>query len=277
MSAGPLLAAAAEVLPFRELQALAVAFFAPALVFGLLERAFPASPAQRVLRPQLGTDFLFFLGQLVLWRGAALFVLALLYRHLRDVLPPGFTGWVGAQPLWLQLAATVVLSDLFIYWGHRLQHHSALLWRFHAVHHSSEHLDWLAAYREHPLDGLYTQIVGNLPVLLLGLRFEPLLALYTLRGAWAIFIHANVRIPLGPLRVLLGSPELHHWHHCRERFHGNYANLSPLMDVLFGTYRFPPHEPDTIGLSEPHPRGYFRQLAWPLWRWRGGRGPHVAG
>jgi sterol desaturase/sphingolipid hydroxylase (fatty acid hydroxylase superfamily) len=32
--------------------------------------------------------------------------------------------------------------------------------------------------------------------------------------------------------VLVG---LHHWHHDRDRDFGNYANVSPLMDVLFGT------------------------------------------
>ena len=176
---------------------------------------------------------------------------------------------VAAQPLWLQLCEAVLISDLCAYLGHLLQHHSAFLWRFHAVHHSAEHLDWLAAYREHPLDGLYTQIMVNLPVLLLGLRFEPLIALYTFRGLWAIFIHSNVRISLGPLRMLLGSPELHHWHHARDRFHGNYANLSPLWDLLFKTYRCPPIEPDSVGLCEPFPRGYVRQLLWPFWM----RGP----
>ena len=91
-------------------------------------------------------------------------------------------------------------------------------------------------------------------------RFEPLIALFTFRGLWALFIHSNVRVSLGPLRMLVGSPELHHWHHARDRFHGNYANLSPLMDLLFGTYRCPPEEPEALGLAEPFPRGYLAQL-----------------
>ena len=48
------------------------------------------------------------------------------------------------------------MSDLCVYWGHRLQHRVDFLWRFHAIHHSAEHLDWLAAHREHPLDTVYT-------------------------------------------------------------------------------------------------------------------------
>ena len=29
-----------------------------------------------------------------------------------------------------------------------MQHRVEFLWRFHSIHHSSTHLDWLAAYRE---------------------------------------------------------------------------------------------------------------------------------
>ena len=51
----------------------------------------------------------------------------------------------------------MLLSDLCVYWGHRLQHNNAFLWRFHSIHHSAEHLDWLAAHREHPIDTIYTR------------------------------------------------------------------------------------------------------------------------
>lgn len=57
---------------------------------------------------------------------------------------------------------------------------------------------------------------------------------------------------------------MHHWHHSRERFPGNYANVSPLMDVIFGTYRCPPREPEALGLETPMPRGYLAQLARPF-------------
>lgn len=241
-----------------------IAFCAPAIVFGLLERAYPANAQQRVVRPHWHTDLFFFLGQLVLWRLLALQALYAIQQLLDTHVPSALRDHIASQSMWLQLIMAIVLSDLCTYWGHRLQHHSAFLWRFHSVHHSSEHLDWLAAYREHPLDGLYTQIMVNMPALLLGLRFEPLAALFAFRGVWAIFIHSNVRVPLGPLRMIFGSPELHHWHHARDRFQGNYANLSPLMDILFGTYRCPPREPETLGLVEPFPRSYLAQLLWPF-------------
>ena len=180
------------------------------------------------------------------------------------VVPGALRVVVGSQPWWLQAVEVILLSDFLIYWGHRLQHRVPFLWRFHAVHHSSEHLDWLAAHREHPLDSIYTVGIINLPALVLGFPIETLAGFIAFRGIWAIYIHSNVRLPIGPLRVLLGSPQLHHWHHDRDRDAGNYANLSPLMDLLFGTYRCPDHEPEAFGIKEPTPRTYLGHMLRPL-------------
>ena len=143
-------------------------FAALALVFGLLERAFPARPEQPILRRGFATDLAYFLGQYLLWSALALLALQLLQRNIEALTPAAVRAAVAAQPLWLQAVEVLVLSDLTIYWGHRLQHRVPLLWRFHAVHHSAEHLDWLAAHREHPLDGMLTQLAVNAPALLLG-------------------------------------------------------------------------------------------------------------
>jgi sterol desaturase/sphingolipid hydroxylase (fatty acid hydroxylase superfamily) len=233
-------------------------------VFRPLEWAFPARPGQRFFRPAWATDLAFFLGQYLLWGGLVFGALATFGETLRGGVPAGLRADVASQPWWLQALEVVLLSDLLVYWGHRLQHRVPLLWRFHAVHHSAEHLDWLAAHREHPLDTVYTVGLINLPAFLLGFPLSTLAGLAAFRGIWAIYIHSNVRLPIGPLRVLLGSPELHHWHHARDRHAGNYANLSPLMDVLFWTYRCPDREPDAFGLREAFPRSYVGQLIRPL-------------
>jgi hypothetical protein len=176
----------------------------------------------------------------------------------------GFRSAVAGQPWWLQAVEMILLSDFLIYWGHRLQHRVPLLWRFHSIHHSAEHLDWLAAHREHPLDTVYTVGLINLPAFLLGFPLETLAGLIAFRGIWAIYIHSNVRLPIGPLRWFIGAPELHHWHHDRARDAGNYANISPLMDIAFGTYRCPDHEPESFGIHEPIPRSYLGQMLHPF-------------
>jgi sterol desaturase/sphingolipid hydroxylase (fatty acid hydroxylase superfamily) len=234
------------------------------LVFWPLEKAFPARP-QPLIRPEWWMDLLFFLGQYLLWGGSVLAVLEWFRGWLDGIVPAVFRAAVGSQPWWMQVIEVILLSDMLVYWGHRLQHRVGFLWRFHSIHHSAEHLDWLAAHREHPLDTVYTMGLINLPAFIMGFPLEALAGLLAFRGIWAIYIHSNVRLPLGRLRMLVGAPELHHWHHSREREAGNYANISPLMDLLFGTYHCPAHEPEALGVHEPMPRTYWGQLLYPFY------------
>jgi sterol desaturase/sphingolipid hydroxylase (fatty acid hydroxylase superfamily) len=250
--------------PYALVFSAGLSFLFLVLVFRPLEIAFPAKPGQRFFRPAWFTDLCFFLGQYLLWSGLVLWVLSRFSGWLDGFVPYGFRRAVASQPWWLQVVEVLLLSDLLVYWGHRLQHRVGFLWRFHAVHHSAEHLDWLAAHREHPLDTVYTMGLINLPAFILGFPLETLAGFVAFRGIWAIYIHSNVRLPIGPLRVLLGAPEIHHWHHDRDRDAGNYANLSPIMDVLFGTYRCPDHEPELFGLNTPSPRTYLGHVVQPL-------------
>jgi sterol desaturase/sphingolipid hydroxylase (fatty acid hydroxylase superfamily) len=233
-------------------------------VFRPLELAFPAKPGQRFFRPDWLTDLFFFLGQYLLWNALVFWCLARFQTTLHGVVPAGFRSAVAGQPFWLQVVEVVFLSDFCVYWGHRLQHRSSFLWRFHSVHHSAEHLDWLAAHREHPLDTVYTLALINLPAFVLGFPLAALAGFIAFRGIWAIYIHSNVRLPLGPLRPLLGAPELHHWHHARDRDAGNYGNVCPLMDLLFGTHVCPDHEPESLGLNQPTATTWLGHMIRPL-------------
>jgi sterol desaturase/sphingolipid hydroxylase (fatty acid hydroxylase superfamily) len=236
------------------------------LVYGALERAFPARAARAFREPDFCTDTCFFLGQYLVFSTVAIALLTRVHGVASAAAPLALQQLVLAAPPWLVAALAVLLGDVLVYWFHRACHHFDVLWRFHAVHHSSERLDWLAAHREHPVDGMLTQIAQNLPAMLLGVPFELLAVLVAFRGAWSILIHSNVRFPLGPLRLLFGAPELHHFHHARvERTAHNFANLAPWLDVAFGTYRRPaPDESYSLGLSEAWPKSYLAQLAEPF-------------
>ncbi|MBS1611127.1 MAG: sterol desaturase family protein [Bacteroidetes bacterium] len=234
------------------------------LVFIPMEKVFPAKINQKVFRAHWILDLSYFLGQYLFWNGLVLKILGYFEKWLNTLISSGFRITVAEQPLWLQAIEVLALSDLLIYWGHRLQHKIDFLWRFHKVHHSAETLDWLAAHREHPLDSIYTVGLINLPALVLGFDLNSIAMIVAFRGIWAIYIHSNVRLPLGPLRILIGAPELHHWHHDLERDRGNYANISPLMDILFGTYVCPDKEPDQFGIKENFPKNYLSQMIYPL-------------
>lgn len=246
------------------LKATGLSFLFLVLLFVPMENVFPAKPGQKFFRPHWALDLCFFLGQYLLWNALVLGVLSYFNAWLDGIVPANFRQGVAAQPWWLQAIEMILLSDFIIYWAHRLQHNNEFLWRFHKVHHSAEHLDWLAAHREHPLDTIYTVGLINLPAIVLGFPLETIAGVIAFRGIWAIYIHSNVRLPIGPLRWFIGAPELHHWHHDRNRHAGNYANISPLMDIAFGTYECPAREPEAYGIHEKTPNTYVGQMVEPV-------------
>lgn len=245
-------------------EAAIISFVFLTLVFVPMELVFPAKSKQKFFRPHWLLDFCFFLGQYLLWSGLVIWVLNHFSAFLTSWIPSDIQATIQSQPLLLQAFEVLIFSDLLIYWGHRLQHKIDFLWRFHKVHHSAEHLDWLAAHREHPLDSIFTIGIINLPAFIMGFELESIAGVIAFRGIWAIYIHSNVRLPIGPLKMLIGAPELHHWHHDLDRRGGNYANISPIMDILFGTYKCPDHEPEKFGVEEESPSTYLGQLVEPL-------------
>src|SRR5437588_12553677 len=162
----------------------ALAFGFLFMVFRPLEVVFPARAGQRFFRPAWITDACFFLTHYTFSGAAMLWLLSYLRGGLDWLVPAGCREIMAQQPWWLQALEAILLSDFFMYWGHRLQHRVGFLWRFHAVHHSTEHLDWLAAHREHPLDSIYTMTLINLPPMVLGFPLETIAGLLLFRGIW---------------------------------------------------------------------------------------------
>lgn len=241
-----------------------VTFVTLAAMFGPLERAFPAYENQAVLRARVWLDLAFFLSQQLCFGYLVMATLTWMHAHAAALPFAGLRAQFASQPFLLRVVEVVMLGDLLAYWGHRLQHRFDLLWRFHAVHHSAQHLDWLAAHREHPLDALYTQTLLNLPMILTGFTLDGAAGIVVFRAAWAVFIHSNVRITLGPLGWIFGSPQLHHLHHERSRETYNYGNLSPWTDLLFGTHRAARTAPSELGLVDPFPETFQGMLLEPV-------------
>lgn len=181
-----------------------------------------------------------------------------------------FTGFgpLSQQPLWLQAIEIMVLVDFIGYWTHRMFHRGRW-WPFHAVHHSSEDLDWLGSVRVHPVNELVNRVAHVLPILLLGFNPALTLAAAPVLTLYAIFLHANVNWDFGPLRLVLASPAFHRWHHSRDReaWDKNFAGLLPCWDWLFGTLYLPrDRAPANFGIHEPMPPGLIGQLRQPFTR-----------
>ena len=163
-----------------------------------------------------------------------------------------------------------LLFDALVYWTHRFYHEIPILWNFHAIHHSTEHLDWASGFRAHPLDGTILAPAFFF-LIAAGFSFELTGALAVAQLILGLFLHANVRWKLRWLHRLIITPEFHHWHHTNERdaIWSNYSTFLPLWDQLFGTYFMPKNRrPQSYGVNEPIPDGIIRQLRHPFKGWR---------
>ncbi len=247
---------------------LTIAFVVCLALFGPLESWIPHQAGRKFLRPGWSTDVIhFFLGDLL--KKMALFAFAVpLIVTLGFLINRDLQARVLSQPWWLQLIEAQFLADLGGYWGHRLAHTVPLLWRFHAVHHSSEQLDWLAAARVHPVDQAFTRLFAFVPLYLLGFSKATFGFLLLLETFHAIFIHANVRIRFGWVEEFISTPAFHHWHHTNdgpEVINKNYAGLLPWVDRIFGTHYLPKDRmPAKYGISESMPTGYLGQITQPF-------------
>jgi sterol desaturase/sphingolipid hydroxylase (fatty acid hydroxylase superfamily) len=235
------------------------------VIFVPLERLFAIRP-QRVFRKGWFTDVVHFLVNEGLRKVLLAITLLVVLQLLSFLVHPGLQAWIKAWPFWIQCVTAIVINDIGSYWGHRWAHQVPWLWRFHAVHHSSEHLDWLAAARVHPVDQTFIRTCGIVPVFLLGFTREHFAVLLAFGGLLAIFIHANVKWRFGWLEWLIATPAFHHWHHTNEKEHydKNYAALLPWVDKLFGTFNLPDRLPEKYGIDEPMAPSYLGQLAQPF-------------
>jgi lathosterol oxidase len=188
---------------------------------------------------------------------------ALLFRWATQ---PYLQDKVAAQPLALQFLEIVLVADFTQYWVHRAFHRVPWLWRLHAIHHSSETMDWLAGSRLHLIDIVVTRGLSFVPLYVLGFAPPAVYAYLVFVSFLAVFIHANVRVDLGALDWLVATPRFHHWHHAATPVDKNFAVHLPWIDRLFGTAYLPEGRwPEVYGITgRPVPEGYWHQLAWPL-------------
>lgn len=241
--------------------------FMLAVLFVPMERVFLRID-QPVFRSGWTTDLAHFLVSHVLVQLLMLLTMtpaAVLFRFAVD---SPLQRTVAAQPAALQFLEIVVLADLAEYSIHRLFHAVPFLWRFHAVHHSSRTMDWLAGSRLHLVDVVVTRALAFIPLYVLGFSRTAVYAYLVFVGFHAVFLHANVRFRFGWLDQVIGTPRFHHWHHspAPEAIDKNFAIHLPWIDRLLGTLHLPGEEwPEAYGIDgNPVPEDYVKQLGWPF-------------
>lgn len=246
-----------------------IALFFSALVFIPIEKMMAVRPLSP-LRAEWRTDLAYFFMSHVLVQFVLIAVTASASTIAAFAVFPGLKAAIQSLPVWLQFLLAVFCADLAQALLHRAYHNVPPLWRFHAVHHSSRHMDWLAGSRIHLAEIVATRTVVLFPLIALGFSPEAVNGYVILVGIQAVLAHANLRLDFGWLEYVLVTPRYHHWHHARHRDYidVNYAIHLPVVDMLMGTFRRPPRGawPDEYGVMklDTVPRGFWPQTWMPL-------------
>lgn len=165
----------------------------------------------------------------------------------------------------------LAIFDFFYYCWHRAQHQVPVLWSIHKLHHLDETLGVSTQMRHHWLEE-----IGRIPFI-----FVPMALLFNLplhggfvafvHTAWGAFIHANIRLGLGRVGMVVAGPQVHRIHHsCLAQHHNrNYAAFFPIYDVIFGTYYHPAHDeyPPTGLKGDPEISSVLGAFMLPFHSW----------
>jgi sterol desaturase/sphingolipid hydroxylase (fatty acid hydroxylase superfamily) len=243
-------------------------------LFGALQHLTPLDRHQAQIRPDSRIDLIYWLGAPMIYAslGGSLTIFGLLVIFGGNVAAAVAWSQTGAGfirdwPLWAQALGVLIVTDISMYWTHRL-FHTGRLWRYHAVHHAPTSLDWLHAVRFHPVNMLFHGLLANSIALWMGFPPLAIAALAPFNVLYSSLVHANLNWTFGPLKHVIASPVFHRWHHTSADEGGskNFAPTFACLDHLFGTFYMPKGKsPLVTGITEADmPKSLFGQLLYPF-------------
>jgi len=169
---------------------------------------------------------------------------------------------------WSQLLIVFIITD-FTHWNiHRMLHKYPVLWRFHRVHHSIKEMGFAGHLRFHWMESVIYKSITYFPLLVIGFETEYLFYMYMISISWGHFNHANFMIPMGILKYVFNSPQMHIWHHVKElpqdREMGvNFGLTLSVWDYIFKT-NYEPHSGRDIELGfegdEYYSKSFIKQI-----------------
>lgn len=179
-------------------------------------------------------------------------------------------SWPSSWPFWVQVLFAILILDIGITLTHYVSHRWAILWRFHAVHHSVERMYGFNGLMKHPIHQTIETVGGVTPLLLLGIPVPVASAVIFAVGIQLLLQHSNVDYRTGPLKFLFAIAEVHRFHHRKGAGLGdvNFGLFTTLWDHMLGTFYYAPRRLDQsalgIGDRPDYPRAYAAQLLEPF-------------
>jgi len=189
-------------------------------------------------------------------------------------------------PLWIKVAAGVLLMDLTFYYWHRLNHTRPLLWRFHNVHHADPDMDVTTSFRFHFGEVLYSTVFRLLQVGLIGVMPLTYVVYEAAFNCATLFHHSNLRLPVAwerRLNRVFVTPRMHGVHHSAVggETNSNYSVIFSWWDRLNRSLKLNIGQGDIVigvpGYLRPGDNRVLPMLALPFtrqrpyWRWPSGK------
>ena len=245
----------------------AIAFLLMLLAWDIARRGWKLSWTRRSIKGAFASITIFHINLIfvpIVWLGS---------ESVRDAYEAaGIPGlpvetWAG-WPVWVLAPLAIVAYDFADYWVHRILH-LRWLWPIHAIHHSDPDVNGLTAYRIHFLEGFAMWVNYILLLTWIGLPAEAIGFASLFRALHNIYVHIDVDWDHGPFHFVLGSPRFHRWHHADhpDAYDKNLANVMPVWDVLFGTYRNLGKLDVPLGAKGVPQHDIVRLTLWPFIEW----------
>lgn len=238
-----------------------------AMIFLPIEHIIPRIKREKFIRENLDLDLVYMLLGAVMIMAVSGLYISLVASVTGPLVAEKAKEFVRSAPLWAQVITLIIAADFYYYWAHRLFHKFPVLWKFHSIHHSIKHMDWIAAYRTHPIDTAIT----NSGAIILTILFDfsvAALIIFSAQFSWhSLLKHSNIKVGWGPIRWLYLTPTFHHWHHANvvEAYDKNFAGQLPIWDLLFGTANMEEKAgPPKYGVDDPVPTTFLSSLFYPF-------------
>lgn len=248
------------------------------LFFWALEIIIPWREKQPIIRKDFWLDgfYMFF----------NFFLFALIgYNAVSNVAVEAFNSFLGlfgitnlvaievnSWPVWAQLLTLFVIKDFINFNTHRLLHRVPWLWEFHKVHHSVEQMGFAAHLRYHWMENVVYAFIQYIPLSMIGFGIQDFFIVHIFATAIGHFNHANINIPIGPLKYIFNNPQMHIWHHAKampenHRYGMNYGISLSIWDYIFRTNYIPSSGRDIeLGFEgdENFPQDFIAQEFYPF-------------
>lgn len=186
----------------------------------------------------------------------------------------GITNWAifteKNLPYWIHFLILFIFKDFIQFNIHRLLHAVPWLWEFHKVHHSVKEMGFAAHLRYHWMENVVYKVLQYIPLGIIGYGLRDFFAAEIIALCIGHLNHSNFDLPIGKLKYIFNSPQMHLWHHAKyipSPIGINFGISLSIWDYLFKTAYFPEEDANLeLGFEDENefPKDFVGQELYPL-------------